>query len=61
MTPVSAEMEKKLKDELVGILRFWVYPDNPKRSDRWILNRSLTDAILKWHKAEIMRRMGENG
>lgn len=36
--------------ELAEILRFWVYPQKPQRSDRWISNRSLFDAILKWHK-----------
>jgi hypothetical protein len=36
--------------ELAQLLRFWVYPQTPERSDKWISNRSIFDSLLKWHE-----------
>jgi hypothetical protein len=46
----KGESVSEKEKELAQLLRFWVYPQTPERSDKWISNRSIFDSLLKWHE-----------
>ena len=54
-------MKKADKLDLVEILRMWVYPDQPKRSDKWIMGRSLFAALKDWAEEIQKGRAEERG
>ena len=54
MSKAAGEGKRTREHELIGILRFFIY-HTPKRSDRWIKQRSLYDALKKLMDKELTR------